>query len=47
VLGSYGAATRDGALLVVPTATDARHHARGTAERGVVIGASVTVDRRF
>jgi superfamily I DNA/RNA helicase/RecB family exonuclease len=42
VLGAYGAATRDGAVLVVPTVADAGHYARELAGRGIVIGAEVT-----
>ena len=42
VLGAYGAAARGGALLVVPTAVDARHYARELAGDGVVLGSVVT-----
>jgi len=42
VLGAYGAAARRGALLVVPTAVDARHYARELAGDGVVLGTVVT-----
>ena len=42
VLGAYGAAARRGALLVVPTAVDARHYARELAADGVVLGSVVT-----
>ncbi|HEY2319087.1 MAG TPA: PD-(D/E)XK nuclease family protein [Solirubrobacteraceae bacterium] len=42
VLGAYGAAARRGALLVVPTAVDARHYARELAQDGVVLGSVVT-----
>jgi ATP-dependent helicase/nuclease subunit B len=42
VLGAYGAAARGGALLVVPTAVDARHYARELADDGVVLGSVVT-----
>ncbi|MFL5861855.1 MAG: hypothetical protein ACJ780_13920, partial [Solirubrobacteraceae bacterium] len=42
VLGTYGAAARRGALLVVPTAVDARHYARELAGDGVVLGSVVT-----
>jgi ATP-dependent helicase/DNAse subunit B len=42
VLGAYGAAARRGALLVVPTATDARHYARELAGEGAVLGSVVT-----
>ncbi|MGZ4294256.1 MAG: hypothetical protein ACXVRM_08445, partial [Solirubrobacteraceae bacterium] len=42
VLGAYGAAARRGALLVVPTAVDARHYARELAGEGVVLGSVIT-----
>jgi ATP-dependent helicase/DNAse subunit B len=42
VLGAYADAARRGALLVVPTATDARHYARELAGDGVVLGSVVT-----
>src|ERR1700744_3690174 len=42
VLGAYAAAARRGALLVVPTATDARHYARELAGEGAVLGSVVT-----
>ena len=38
VLGAYAAAARRGALLVVPTAIDARHYARELAGDGAVLG---------
>ncbi len=42
VLGAYADAARRGALLVVPTALDARHYARELAGDGVVLGSVVT-----
>src|SRR5664279_1670697 len=42
VLGAYGAAARGGALLVVPTAQDARHYAGELAGQGVVQGSVLT-----
>ncbi len=42
VLGAYAAASRRGALLVVPTATDARYYARELAGDGAVLGSVVT-----
>ncbi|HEY5429488.1 MAG TPA: hypothetical protein VIK04_10255, partial [Solirubrobacteraceae bacterium] len=43
VLGAYaGAARRGGALLVVPTAVDARHYAGELAQQGVVLGSVLT-----
>jgi ATP-dependent helicase/DNAse subunit B len=42
VLGAYADAARRGALLVVPTAIDARHYARELAGDGVVLGSVVT-----
>ncbi|HEY1565414.1 MAG TPA: PD-(D/E)XK nuclease family protein, partial [Solirubrobacteraceae bacterium] len=42
VLGAYADAARRGALLVVPTAIDARHYARELAADGVVLGSVVT-----
>jgi ATP-dependent helicase/DNAse subunit B len=42
VLGAYSDAARRGALLVVPTAIDARHYARELAADGVVLGSVVT-----
>jgi ATP-dependent helicase/DNAse subunit B len=42
VLGAYGDAARRGAVLVVPTAIDARHFARELAGDGVVLGSVVT-----
>jgi ATP-dependent helicase/DNAse subunit B len=43
VLGAYaGAARRGGALLVVPTAVDARHYAAELAQEGVVLGSVLT-----
>jgi ATP-dependent helicase/DNAse subunit B len=45
VLGAFGAAARRGALLVVPTAADARHYARELAEQGVVLASVLTFSR--
>jgi len=42
VLGTYGAAAERGALLIVPTAADARHYARELAEQGCVLAAVLT-----
>ncbi len=42
VLGAYADAARRGALLVVPTAIDARHYARELAADGVVLGSVLT-----
>jgi hypothetical protein len=42
VLGAYGPAARRGALLVVPTADDARHYTRELAADGVVLGSVLT-----
>jgi hypothetical protein len=42
VLGAYAAAAPRGALLIVPTATDARHYARELAAEGVVLGSVLT-----
>ena len=42
MLGAYADAARRGALLVVPTAIDARHYARELAGDGVVLGSVVT-----
>jgi RecB family exonuclease len=42
VLGAYAAAARRGALLVVPTAVDARHYAGELAQDGVVLGSVLT-----
>jgi PD-(D/E)XK nuclease superfamily len=42
VLGAYGLAARRGALLVVPTAGDARHYTRELAGDGVVLGSVLT-----
>ncbi len=42
VLGAYAAAAHRGALLVVPTAADARHYGREVAEQGAVLGSVVT-----
>jgi ATP-dependent helicase/DNAse subunit B len=42
VLGAYAAAARRGALLVVPTATDAHHYARELAGQGAVLGSVLT-----
>lgn len=41
-LGAYAAAAPRGALLVVPTAADARHYALELAEQGPVLGSVVT-----
>ncbi|HTU94829.1 MAG TPA: PD-(D/E)XK nuclease family protein [Solirubrobacteraceae bacterium] len=42
VLGDYADAARRGALLVVPTAADARHYAGELAADGVVLGSVLT-----
>ncbi|MBV8953579.1 MAG: PD-(D/E)XK nuclease family protein [Solirubrobacterales bacterium] len=42
VLGAYEAAARRGALLVVPTATDAEHYSRELADRGRVVATVLT-----
>ncbi|MFZ0387503.1 MAG: hypothetical protein WAL22_17710, partial [Solirubrobacteraceae bacterium] len=42
VLGAYAAQAARGALLVVPTAADARHYGRELVEDGVVLGAVFT-----
>ena len=42
VLGAYADAARRGAVLVVPTAVDARHYARELAGDGVVLGSVLT-----
>ena len=42
VLGAYAAASRRGALLVVPTARDVAHYARELAGDGVVLGSVLT-----
>jgi ATP-dependent helicase/DNAse subunit B len=42
VLGAYADAAHRGALLVVPTAADARHYARELAGDGVVLGSVLT-----
>jgi ATP-dependent helicase/DNAse subunit B len=42
VLGAYAALVPRGALLVVPTALDARHYRRELADDGVVFGSVVT-----
>jgi RecB family exonuclease len=42
VLGAYGAAARGGAVLVVPTAQDARHYTLELAAQGVVQGSVLT-----
>jgi RecB family exonuclease len=42
VLGAYGAAARRGAVLVVPTAQDARHYTLELAGQGVVQGSVLT-----
>jgi ATP-dependent helicase/DNAse subunit B len=41
-LGAYAATAPGGALLVVPTAADARHYARELAEQGTVLGSVLT-----
>lgn len=41
-LGAYAAAAPGGALLVVPTAADARHYARELAGQGAVLGSVLT-----
>jgi RecB family exonuclease len=42
VLGAFGAAAPRGALLVVPTALDARHYQRELADDGVVLASVLT-----
>ncbi len=42
VLGAYGALAARGAVLVVPTALDARHYRRELAASGVVFGSVLT-----
>jgi ATP-dependent helicase/DNAse subunit B len=42
VLGAYAAAAPRGALLIVPTAIDARHYLRELAAEGVVLGSVLT-----
>ncbi|MGI8505974.1 MAG: PD-(D/E)XK nuclease family protein, partial [Solirubrobacteraceae bacterium] len=42
VLGAYGALAPRGAVLVVPTAVDARHYERELAAAGVVLGSVLT-----
>jgi hypothetical protein len=42
VLGAYSAATQRGALLVVPTAADARHYSRELAQEGCVLASVLT-----
>src|SRR5881275_824035 len=42
VLGAYEAAARRGALLVVPTSTDAEHYSRELADRGRVVATVLT-----
>src|SRR6201996_4529547 len=42
VLGAYAAQAARGALLVVPTAADARHYGRELIDDGVVLGAVIT-----
>ncbi|MHB1837368.1 MAG: hypothetical protein ACYCXW_20680, partial [Solirubrobacteraceae bacterium] len=42
VLGAFSAAARRGAILVVPTATDAIHYARELAGDGAVLGSVIT-----
>ncbi len=44
VLGAYAAAVARGAMLVVPTAQDARHYERELVADGVVLGAVLTFD---
>src|SRR5579884_633150 len=41
-LGAYAAAAPGGAVLVVPTAADARHYSRELAEQGTVLGSVIT-----
>ncbi|MFL5823538.1 MAG: PD-(D/E)XK nuclease family protein [Solirubrobacteraceae bacterium] len=41
-LGAYAAAAPGGALLVVPTAADARHYTRELAEQGATLGTVLT-----
>ena len=42
VLGAFAAASPRGAILVVPTATDAAHYARELAAGGAVLGSVLT-----
>ena len=42
VLGAFGAASSRGAILVVPTATDAAHYSRELAAGGAVLGSVLT-----
>jgi ATP-dependent helicase/DNAse subunit B len=42
VLGAYSAAAQRGALLIVPTSTDARHYSRELAEGGCVLASVLT-----
>ena len=42
VLGAFGAASGRGAILVVPTATDAAHYSRELAGGGAVLGSVLT-----
>jgi ATP-dependent helicase/DNAse subunit B len=42
VLGAFGALAKRGAVLVVPTGTDALHYRRELADQGVVLGSVVT-----
>jgi RecB family exonuclease len=44
VLGAFEAAARRGAVLVVPTALDARHYTREFAGSGAVLGSVLTFD---
>jgi ATP-dependent helicase/DNAse subunit B len=44
VLGAYGADAARGAVLVVPTALDARHYGQEVAQGGVVLGSVLTFD---
>jgi ATP-dependent helicase/DNAse subunit B len=42
VLGAYAATAQRGALLIVPTAADARHYSRELAEQGCVLASVLT-----
>jgi hypothetical protein len=42
VLGAFAAAAHRGAILVVPTATDASHYTRELASEGAVLGSVLT-----
>src|ERR1700761_5480876 len=46
VLGAYAAQAARGALLVVPTAADARHYARELVQAHVVLGSVLTLGAR-